>query len=891
MATYYSQGSGNWSTLANWNDAIGGGGASPASIAAMSNNTFVIQKGHVVVQDVEDDVDCTGAITGWTTGIAGVTITGGDVGEDPGQLVLCDSPNSTLALTDLACADHDGPPYTVTSAAAPFVASDTGALLTIPASGAWVGGLYAVTYVDAGTITLTTDPTDGTDATGGVATLANRIYGFRLKAGAVIQGTDAAVLGRFVGGTDAVPMPADAHHTILALNTSSSTNGAVNGAHLELHFRCQCPIEPVYILSEDIEAGATELPCAGLRTGGSPALDTGWWKPGWEVTVISGALQDMHVYSLGQPSDYESCVRLAHHNPVGDGVIRLQSPLARSKGEGGTIALCRRNIEFRSAAGSYAFFYWTNTTTQTVNGVEVTSPTHEMPLTVLGCALRVRHTQPNNTASRGLVGSFATYVPPEGLWQGITWGIYDNRDLLVFEGTSTDCGQTVNLGHHCYFQGNAVVTGGNNAIYWSSSIYFQGDALLTLSSEATHDCITVFRENATAEHNMTLSQYGKISIDEPAEVLHNMRIWRSGRGVVRGATLGRVGEPIHWLGEQCGGVDVYGGECEVPGELMTINGDGYVTVTQDPSLTLWDYQGVRRNYPERRTTAGHTSSNVTFAPMPPGILEVAEMTFSQLREDYTTELTPQVSNFLDLPIWCEVGTPTYVRVWLRKNKAGMLLTPRAALLNPNEPLWSQTPLAQFVMSDSVDTWELATLTYTEEVAEREIILRVWGADTDAVVYVAHEVLPDGTAISYNPPASAVRSVPSYVDQFPVQAASCQTWMRAPLLRWTRNDDVTVEYVLSDSTGDLADLTGCGVTWSAETYGGDNLTVLTLGSGITLSLTNFGTISIVVPADSAMMSHDGLYHCDLQVETPYGQTTTIDKFRVKVEKDVPFEPEA
>jgi hypothetical protein len=45
MATYYSQATGNWSTLSNWNDVRDGSGSSPASIAAMDDQTFVIQPG------------------------------------------------------------------------------------------------------------------------------------------------------------------------------------------------------------------------------------------------------------------------------------------------------------------------------------------------------------------------------------------------------------------------------------------------------------------------------------------------------------------------------------------------------------------------------------------------------------------------------------------------------------------------------------------------------------------------------------------------------------------------------------------------------------------------------------------------------------------------------
>jgi hypothetical protein len=93
MATWYSQGSGLWSTLANWNDASDGSGSAPGSIAAFDDSPVVIQEGHVVEFDVEDAVACDGSVSGWTTGIAGITITGSAAGT-PGELTLTDTTNN-----------------------------------------------------------------------------------------------------------------------------------------------------------------------------------------------------------------------------------------------------------------------------------------------------------------------------------------------------------------------------------------------------------------------------------------------------------------------------------------------------------------------------------------------------------------------------------------------------------------------------------------------------------------------------------------------------------------------------------------------------------------------------------------------------------------------------
>jgi len=58
MATYYSQGTGNWSTLANWDTARDGSGTDPASVAAMDGQFFYIQPGHTVTFDIEHILRC-----------------------------------------------------------------------------------------------------------------------------------------------------------------------------------------------------------------------------------------------------------------------------------------------------------------------------------------------------------------------------------------------------------------------------------------------------------------------------------------------------------------------------------------------------------------------------------------------------------------------------------------------------------------------------------------------------------------------------------------------------------------------------------------------------------------------------------------------------------------
>jgi hypothetical protein len=72
MSTFYSQGSGAFSTTTNWDTNRGGGGTDPASAdeAGMAGHTFVIQPNH----SIEYDMD----MSGWsgTTGLYALTIEG-----------------------------------------------------------------------------------------------------------------------------------------------------------------------------------------------------------------------------------------------------------------------------------------------------------------------------------------------------------------------------------------------------------------------------------------------------------------------------------------------------------------------------------------------------------------------------------------------------------------------------------------------------------------------------------------------------------------------------------------------------------------------------------------------------------------------------------------------
>jgi hypothetical protein len=99
QTTWYSQGSSTWSDLSNWNDAADGSGLEPREVYYFNNQKVVIQAGHVIEFDVEDAVAVDGSVSGWTTGIAGITIQGSNT--SPGELTLSTTNNNANRIYGL----------------------------------------------------------------------------------------------------------------------------------------------------------------------------------------------------------------------------------------------------------------------------------------------------------------------------------------------------------------------------------------------------------------------------------------------------------------------------------------------------------------------------------------------------------------------------------------------------------------------------------------------------------------------------------------------------------------------------------------------------------------------------------------------------------------------
>lgn len=106
--TYYSQGNGNFGTLANWNTDRNGSGTSPASIN--STDDFVIQNSHTVTSDADYTINSLTVESGGTYDGGGYTITlNGNLTMD-GSLTDASygSPNFTFAGSGTQTIDGSG---------------------------------------------------------------------------------------------------------------------------------------------------------------------------------------------------------------------------------------------------------------------------------------------------------------------------------------------------------------------------------------------------------------------------------------------------------------------------------------------------------------------------------------------------------------------------------------------------------------------------------------------------------------------------------------------------------------------------------------------------------------------------------------------------------------
>ena len=98
MSTFYSQGDGNFDTLANWDTNTGGGGTDPASAddAGMDSHDFVIQANHKILMNLD--------MSAWTNGVNSLLVKSHS--STPGMLYWKDGTSGALKIKSGAVATN-----------------------------------------------------------------------------------------------------------------------------------------------------------------------------------------------------------------------------------------------------------------------------------------------------------------------------------------------------------------------------------------------------------------------------------------------------------------------------------------------------------------------------------------------------------------------------------------------------------------------------------------------------------------------------------------------------------------------------------------------------------------------------------------------------------------
>lgn len=338
MATFYSQGSGAWSTLANWDTNTSGGGSDPASVAAMDDQTFIIQAGHTVTLDVDT--------SGFANGIAGVTITGGAT---PGMLVCKHDANGTYHLAIKTGTHLVGTTSTNRGrllANSDGVWGNTGVL---PFGRKFIIELRGTAQVDASNLDIqlyNTEPTYSEVAT----------YGTKIAVSSINTGTDVITMGSAHGWAANTPvcirstgtLPAPLVADIVYYVTSPS------GADLKLaEYSAETAID---ITSEgtgtiEIYSGHTSTATGEMNVLTDVTADAQWAATAAVVLVDKNA-----------PADYDQ--QRTTLSAVAAGTITLVANVDSAQYPGARIILVQRNIEIRSngTTAAQAIVDWKSST-------------------------------------------------------------------------------------------------------------------------------------------------------------------------------------------------------------------------------------------------------------------------------------------------------------------------------------------------------------------------------------------------------------------------------------------------------------------------------------------------------------------------------------------------
>lgn len=322
MATYYSQGSDLWSTLTNWDTNAGGGGSDPASVAAMDDQTFIIQAGHTITLDVD--------MSGFANGIAGLTITGGAT---PGMLVCKYDADGTYHLKIKTATHLVGTTSTNRGrllANSDGVWGNTGVL---PFGRKFIIDLNGTAQVDASNLDIQLYNTEP-------ANLEVATYGTKIAVSSVNTGTDVITLGSAHGWSANEPVCIRSTGTLPSPLAADTVYYVTSPSGADLKLALSSGGIDIDITSEGTGTIEVYNGHKSIATGEMNVLTDITADPQWVATAA------VVLVDTNAPETYDQ--QRTTLSAVAAGTITLASNVDSIQYPGARIVLVQRNIEIRS---------------------------------------------------------------------------------------------------------------------------------------------------------------------------------------------------------------------------------------------------------------------------------------------------------------------------------------------------------------------------------------------------------------------------------------------------------------------------------------------------------------------------------------------------------------
>jgi hypothetical protein len=398
MATYYSLATGNWSTLANWNTAADGSGSAPASVAAMDNETFIIQAGHTITLDVD--------ISAHTNGVAGLTIE--SHATDPGMLV-CPTAAGNYGLkikTGTSIVGTNAAVFGRILANSDGVWGNTGA---VPANITFLISLDGTGFINAQYLDIALRCTEPTIAS--VAT-----YGTKLAVSSIDTGTDTITLGSAHGWAANTPVMIQSTGTLPGGLSASAVYYVTSPSGADLKLALVSSGTAVDITSAgtgtiEVYSGHTSTSTAVMNVLADVTGDAQW------ATGASVVLSDCN-----DTGNYDQ--QRVTLSAVAAGTITLSANVDSAQFPGAIIYLMTRNVAIRS-----------NTTTTTNIVSYPTAATHGG---VFGCEIRSTAGTGTTFYGNGVYGVYGSGHTISGTVSGCNNGVYYGSGHTI-SGTVSGC--------------------------------------------------------------------------------------------------------------------------------------------------------------------------------------------------------------------------------------------------------------------------------------------------------------------------------------------------------------------------------------------------------------------------------------------------------------------